>query len=722
MSKKTFLSAAVLFAAIFCPQSAFAQEQAREVQQEEQQDTITAAVVTAIENYRIDTQTGLEHLDKEKLTRGFALLSTPDVLKVIQALPGVASGTELMSGLFVHGGDGSDNLYLLDGVPLYQVSHLAGLFSSFNTDVVDRVDFYKSGFPGRYGGRLSSVVDVRTQDGNYQEFHGNFAIGLIDGRLHFEGPIVQDKLSYNIAVRRSWLDAISAPALAIRNIGRQDKMYAGYSFMDANASLSWKVNSRNKMTARFYWGDDALRYKKTDRDSVVTATEELEYDTKYGDDAAAVRVRWGNILGSLTWYGVISENMSYNLTAYYSRNMSTVSFSTSDWSWDEEFGEMNASTKETNHSLTEDAGIKADFSYRPHRSHHLRFGAKCNMLVFNPENTREYINSSGTLQSHTPTRRKAAETALYIEDEMTLLPWFSANIGLRYAPAFVRGKVWHSIEPRAALKFRCCDAVDIKASYTEMSQFIHRLSTTYLDIPGSCFMPSTKDIAPMHSRQFAAGIYSRLPYSMELNVEGFYKTMDNLLEYVGGNSFFPPLDSWETDFSKGRGRAYGMEFEFAYRTPATDVSLYYTLSWSQRRFDAMYFDWYPDRNDNRHKITIQASHKFSEKFELYAAWNYHTGSYFTVPTHTYFGDRFMEFYDKPNNVRIPDYHRLDVGMNFHKKTKRGNLSTWNLSFYNLYCRMNAINAYIDKREDGSYYGRAEGLVPIIPSFSYTLEF
>lgn len=221
---------------------------------------------------------------------------------------------------------------------------------------------------------------------------------------------------------------------------------------------------------------------------------------------------------------------------------------------------------------------------------------------------------------------------MYAEDEMALTGWLKVNAGIRYAPMFVRGKVWHHVEPRVAVRFRCSDRVAIKASYTEMSQFAHNVATTYLDLPTNCWMPSTEKIAPMHSRQAAVGVYTELPYGLVLDVEGYYKTMEHLLEYVGGSSLFPSLDRWETDFSEGSGRACGMELKFGYRTPATDVFLYYTLSWSQRHFAALYHSWYPDRNDNRHKITVVANHKFSEKFDVYAAWHYHTGSHMSVAT------------------------------------------------------------------------------------------
>ena len=218
--------------------------------------------------------------------------------------------------------------------------------------------------------------------------------------------------------------------------------------------------------------------------------------------------------------------------------------------------------------------------------------------------------------------------------------------------------------------------------------------------------------------------------------------MDNLREYIGGNALFPPLNRWESSFAKGTGRSYGGEFEFAWRKPKFDLTAAYTLSWNERYFESIYRDWYPDRNDHRHKLTISGTYKFGKRFEMYAAWHYHSGSRFTVASHVsseqfdpsedpgygviYFGPndgfRHEYYYSSPNNVKMPAYHRLDAGFNFKKTTKRGNESIWNLSVYNAYCRMNPIWASVDYNGQGKFVGKSFGMIPIIPSFSYTLRF
>ena len=244
---------------------------------EEQHDTINESVITAlIDPKRNSTQTGLKRIDSKDLNSGFALFSTPDVIKTLQMQPGVSSGTELLSGFYVHGGDGSDNLFLLDGVPIYQVSHLLGLFSSFNTDVISSLDFYKSGFPARFGSKLSSVVDVTTKDGDFNEYHGLFGIGLIDGRLQMEGPLWKGKTSFNVGMRRTWTETLTLPIFAFVNkFNKPDKVGARYAFTDLNAKITHKFSETNKLSANFYTGRDVFRFKS---DNFMSYNEE---DARY---------------------------------------------------------------------------------------------------------------------------------------------------------------------------------------------------------------------------------------------------------------------------------------------------------------------------------------------------------------------------------------------------------------------------------------------------------
>ena len=716
-----------------------------------QMDTITAAKITGVIDRNINfTQTGLTKIDGAAFRRGFAVLSSPDVLKTLQALPGVASGTEMLSNLYVHGGDGSDNLFLLDGVPLYQICHLGGIFSAFNTDVIDNLDFYKSGFPARYGGRTSSVVDITTRDGDFEEYKGLFSIGLLDGRIQFEGPIIKDKTSFNIAIRRSWADAIMYPICQIRDnkrsYGRNNMTNSnllGYSFTDFNTSVTHKFSEDDRISAHFYIGNDG--FKNTDHVSSASDVALMSSQTE-------TDMSWGNILVSLNWQKEFSSRWSMRVVSYWSASRSRVDYDDVYDYWGNPVDEQGASAgTEKNsvmlsHSVLDDNGLTADFDWKPSTSHHVRLGGSFIHHSFRPDygyGESYYVSDKPIYDVflRDSVRANGHEASIYVEDEMSLTRWLRANMGLRNTVYSSDGNVWNSLEPRLALKVQLAPNVSVKTSYAEMSQFAHQVATTYLDLPTNCWLPSGQLVSPMRSRQVAAGIYSKFPHNLHLNIEGWYKTMDNLVEYNGMNSLFVRLDEWEQSFKVGRGRSYGLEVDGGYETPSLSLNAFYTLSWNERFFEDFWQDWYPDRNDNRHKLTFQANWRINGKYELYSAWNYHSGNRMTVPTQVlpqvYTNDVWLIdneqtipiskwLYEEPNNLKLPDYHRLDIGMNIHRKTRHGREAVWNISVYNVYCRINPIYATFSydstKPEEVKLEGVSHGFIPIIPTFSYTLRF
>lgn len=691
---------------------------------EEQRDTLDESVVTArVDPRRNSTQTGLKRIDSRDLNSGFALFSTPDLIKTLQMQPGVSSGTELLSGFYVHGGDGSDNLFLLDGVPIYQVSHLVGLFSSFNTDVVESLDFYKSGFPARYGSKMSSVVDVTTHDGDFHDYHGTFALGLIDGRFQLEGPLWKGKTSFNVGLRRTWMETVTVPIFAMMNrTNKPDRQNARYAFSDLNARVTHKFSETNRLSANFYVGRDVVRYLSSN------VSEAYDEYNNYIKEQSNVNISfgWGNILGSLNWSNDISDRLSMRNIVYYSGSNSSLEFS---------FEEVDADNNmikngEYNTSDVHNIGIKSDWFHDLTPKQKLRYGGTFQYHIYAPDATDKtdifYDGISLTIPAYADSLEYGTiEASLYAEDEIAVTDRFSLNAGLRYTLYSASGKTWHSLEPRLAMKYTLNDRLTAKASYTEMSQPTHLISSVYIDLPTNSWLPSTSEIRPSRSREVAGGLYSELGHHLHLNVEGWYKHMYNLLEYAGSYNVFPPLTGWESSYRTGMGRSWGAELDFGFDNGRTEANIYYTLSWSQRKFDDFYHSWYQDRNDNRHKLTLMARHKFGKRFELYGAWNYHSGGRVTIATHE-MGPEGTEIYTVPNNVKLPDYHRLDLGFNFKKNTKRGNLSIWNLSVYNAYCRANPITAFVEGKyldqQVVSYYGMGVGIIPIIPTFSYTLKF
>ena len=708
-------------------------------------DSLPAASITGhIDRDMNYTQTGLTKLDGAAFQRAFSALSTPDVIKTLQSLPGVASGAELLSNLYVHGGDGSDNLYLLDGVPLYQICHLGGIFSAFNTDAIETLDFYKSGFPARFGGRTSSVVDITTREGDLHDYHGTFSLGLLESRFQIDGPIVPEKTSFNFAIRRTWADAVLYPVFWYTNLRKKEndpETWSNYSFTDLNARLTHVFADKSRLSAGVYVGRDRFKFSVWD---------EWEYGLASARDTSRVLLSWGNVLASVDWKKAFDNGMHLHLIAYGSDTRSLERYE--ELSFGSHVG--GEQEKIDGHGLLDDLGLTAHLDWTPTPTHHVRFGSGAIRHAYRPhfayERNWEVMDSDSL-------RRAACEVSVYAEDEMRLAPWLTANAGLRNTVYFSEGRTWNSLEPRLALKMQCTPALSLKASYAAMSQFSHKVATTYLDLPTDCWLPSSAEVPPMRSRQFAGGVYARLPHDMHLNVEGWWKKMDNLIEYSGMNTLFPRLTDWERYFRTGEGRSYGLEADFGYETPALTVNAFYTLSWNERYFRDIWPDWYRDRNDNRHKLTLQANWRVNEKWELYAAWNYHSGNRMSLATlyaqgiwiqdenrlrrlvdggDIVFNTSERWVYEAPNNVKLPDYHRLDFGFNRHRKTRRGNESIWNFSLYNVYCRLNPLYALVRRQGeaantgDDSYLIREKiafsvkgyGIVPLIPTFSYTLKF
>ncbi len=709
--------------------------------------------ITDWKNRKIpSTQTGFKQISGTQLRNSFAVLSQPDVIKNIQLLPGISSGTELLSGLYVHGGDGRDNLFLMDGVEIYSVSHLAGLFSSFNVDAIDHLDFYKSGFPAQYGGKLSSVIDVTTKEGNLYEHHGVFSIGLLNGSIQVDGPIVKGRTTYNFSLRRSWLEPFVEPILAIRNhrdVAHKKNFH--YALSDINMSVTHRFNDHNKLSFNFYAGQDFGKYSLTDKTVEYWNGKQI-----LGENKDNFGLKWGNLLASLNWKYIFNDDLGMNAIAYYTQSSTQVTLDKGTWSFDKKKADpkvIEYFQNEKNKSKIQDTGFKSDFLWEPDRGNRLRFGTDLKMHFYHASQDLLYRQEQSNILEEKPFRKDTfyqdqsqshytgSELNFYAEDEISYLDWLKTNIGARYIVFLVPGKTYQRVEPRAAVELNFSPSVSFKSSYTEMSQFTHKMSTHTIELPTFSFLPSNEKISPMHSRQIAGGVYTKLPCHFTFNVEGFYKTMDHLMEYKGNRAYSPTVTDWQFDFSEGKGRAYGMEAELSWKGPKTDASVYYTLSWNERFFEELYHSWFPDSHDNRHKLTLLFSHRFSEHFDMNVSWHYHTGDritksdQFTLEKNPGVSSDYSVvvgslpptivhglYNTTPNNFQLPDYHRMDIGFNWRKMTEKGKESIWNVSIYNAYCHVNAIYADVEWNNDSEIKAYRHGLIPIIPMFSWTLKF
>ena len=664
---------------------------------------------------------GRLYSSKEGIEMIPAILGEQDILKYLATTPGIITTNALDPGIYVRGSNSCENGFLTHDMEIASPDHLTGILSTFDPFILNNSTVYKSGFPARYSGRLSSVVDVRTKEGSMKEFHGTFSLGLLDGRVQFEGPIIKDKTSFNIAIRRSWADLFTAPVFFLLNRSNpDDKKNVRYAFYDINGKITHHFSDNNKLSLSVYSGNDLLKAK---------AQQVFDKGEHYDSDFKA---KWGNLTTALTWNCQITPKLSGSFTGAYSRNISMYDYVEVSRFFSD--GEQTSMTgmERSNRSTIDDMGYRMEFDYRPGTNHHIRFGSNYLHHIYHPQSTASRNQTDrDTLSAESASSYKGNEVAFYAEDEMRLSSRTKLNAGLHYTLYQTDGKMYHSLEPRLAMSYQCSEKATMKVSYTEMSQFAHQLSNTYLNLPTDSWVPSTRKVRPMRSRQVAAGIYTELPWHISLNVEGYYRTTSQLLEYDGGNSLMLPAENWDNLVKTGKGKSYGVELSLAYKDRYNVIEAGYTLSWSLQKFTDFYPGWYSSKFDNRHKLNIAYRHKFNDRIDAYAAWVYRSGDRATVPNQYVNGPSFPGIpdsgepelvYEKPNNITLPAYHRLDLGVNFRRTTKRGFERIWNVSIYNAYCRMNAFYTRIERLPDGGFRGKGFGIFPIIPSFSYTLKF
>ncbi|MDR2680308.1 MAG: TonB-dependent receptor [Tannerella sp.] len=700
-------------------------------------------VTTSKINLLTSPQMGALTINREKIKNIPAVFGEADIIKALQTQPGVSAGTEGLAGMYVRGGNEDENLFMLDGIPLYRVTHLGGLFSAFNVESVDDVVFYKSSFPAQYGGRLSSVLDVRTKSGNAEDYHGSVMLGLTSGNLNIEGPIVKGKTSFNFSARRSWLDALSVPALAIKNRKDKDagkKITGRYAFTDMNAKINHSFNERSRACINFYYGNDYFKIgeKYFSEEGMFFVNENITH------------LNWGNVMVSAGWSYAFSDKMKMEVTPSFTHYASALRRNVFDSS-----GEKNDSdyeerrSEKTTENGIDDTGARIHFDYRPAPEHHINFGGNYIHHRFLPELNRIYttFNTSDTELSQNSESLSAHETAFYVEDDWSLSPVFRLNAGLRFSVFNVQAKTRQALEPRASVRVLLSEKISLKSSYSRMNQYVQQISDSYVSLPTDFWMPVNRHFKPLVSDQASAGIYYEHPKGYFFSVEGYYKWMNHLLEYREGYSFMPVSTGWDEKLTSGRGRSYGVEWMAQKESGKINGMVSYGLMWSDRQFDEInQGKRFPAKYDNRHKINVVINYKPNRKVEFNGSWTYVTGNRITLSLEDYqdlpsagFGSALapsnpyqdpwgISYYETRNNVRLPAYHRLDAGINLYCPKANGRMGIWNISVYNAYCRLNPIVIQKHTLYDGhperkvSPQFRTIGIFPIIPSISYTYKF
>lgn len=626
-----------------------------------------------------------------------------DIIRAIQLLPGVQSGTEGTTGFYVRGGSPDQNLILLDGVPVYNASHLFGFFSVFNSDAIKNVTLTKGGFPARYGGRLSSVLDINMKEGNMKEFHGAGSIGLISSKLTLEGPIIKDKTSFMISGRRTYHDLLIRPLL-------EKGFQVGYYFGDLNVKLNHKISDKDRLYLSYYGGTD----KFYSNEEYVYGSETYKSNSHF---------MWGNRTGSLRWNHLFSDKLFSNFQATYTKYRYAVGH--------EYYDGVEYSFYEYS-SLIQDYGLKSDFEYNLSSGHTLRFGASYTRHQFEPgaiqmkyEYDQEKLDSLARLSNYI----QSDDIYFYVEDSWTLNNRWKANIGLHYSAYFVNNSFYNSIQPRISTRYLISDSWSVKTSYAAMSQYIHLLSNTGIGLPTDLWVSATDAVKPQQSQQVALGTVKNFKANTyEFSGEIYYKWMDDLIAYKPGASFLSNSDWQDNVETGGKGWAYGLELLMRKNKGKTTGWVGYTLSWTNRQFENLNEGKvYPYKYDRRHDISVVVNHQFNSKIDIGVSWVYNTGNAFTAPEAFYYAPNFIGYhseifrYTSRNELRLPAYHRLDVGINFHKQKKWGE-RIWNISFYNAYNRRNPMFIYSNYYHGAGTKFFQASLFPIIPSFSYIFKF
>lgn len=689
---------------------------------------IGAVVVEA--SRQQETQMSTVSVTSDEIAKMPRFMGEPDVLKTLALMPGVKSSNDNTGGMYVRGGGPDQNLILLDGATIYNSAHAFDLFSTFNNSAIKHVDLIKGGFPARYGGRLSSVIDARMREGNMQRFTGEIGAGYLLSKFTFEGPLIKNKASFLVSGRRTMLDGLTKFAEVV---SREDSFQQTQTitFQDYNGKVNYILSDKDRFYLSFYNSGDLFRVTEDviTKNSGATNTEHFDVD-----------LHWSNSLLSGRWNHVFGPKLFANTTATYSKfNIGVNVLEESTVTHDGE--DVSSGYENKFSSLIRDYGVRTQFDYFPSPKHKVKFGVNGIYHQFEPGFTS--VKISGTLvddELDTVLGKQAlssVEWSVFAEDEIELGSRTMVNVGLHQSMLHVNNISYPSIQPRFAINYQVKSNLSFSGSYAEMAQFIHLLSNNTLGIPLDLWVPATKDAPPMRSRQIAAGVKWTLAKGMfEMTTETYYKSMTNLIAYREGVSITSAKERWEDKIvTNGIGDAYGIEWFFQKRKGKTTGWLGYTLSWSNRTFDDVNNGkTYPHKYDRRHDASVVIAHQLTERISLSGSWVFASGNAVTFP-HTVSSPmptlphlqgqqmpgRPVYVSEGRNAVRLPNYHRLDLGVNFEKVRRRG-VRTWNLSVYNAYVRKNPFFVFPAQQADGTRYLRQISAFWIVPSISYIFKF
>lgn len=636
------------------------------------------------------------------------ILGEKDILKTIQLLPGVTPAGEGNAGFFVRGGAVDQNLILLDEAPVYNPSHLLGFFSTFNSDAIKDITLYKGGFPAEYGGRLSSVVDIKMNEGNSKEYHISGGIGIIASRLAIEGPIVKNRGSFMIAARRTYADVFLRllPRHGVDSTASRSTLY----FYDLNAKANYQVSEKDWIYFSCYLGRDNFNL------------------------GGSLGLNWGNITATTRWNHIINDKLFSNTSLIFNQ-----------YSYKFNVAVGNLTMRVI--SEIKDWNLKEDLHYYLNSNNTIKFGFNSIYHTFVPSK----VDSSAFFRVRSMDNRYAIENAVYISDEQTISKHLKATYGLRYSlfssigpgtiytynqvsdvvdsSTYAKGKIFNTyggLEPRILLNYILNDSVSLKASYARTRQYIHLLSNTTSTTPFDLWVPSNINIRPEIADQYTIGYFRNFSNNMyETSVEVYYKTMKNQIDYRNGANLILN-NKVEAQLVFGKGWGYGAEFLIRKKYGKLTGWISYTLSKTKRLFpDINNGNVFLAKQDRPNNLAVVAMYELNRKLTFSATWIFISGNVVTFPSGRYVVDgNIVPYYTERNGYRMPDYHRLDIGLTWQRKKSARFESNWNFSVYNAYGRSNAyaINFQQDPNDHTKMQAVQLSLFRFVPAITYNFKF
>ena len=642
------------------------------------------------------------------------LLGEVDVIKSIQLMPGVQGGGDA-AGLYVRGGGTDQNLTLVDGVPIYNFNHIFGFFSVFQADIIDNVSLIKGGFPARFGGRLSSVIDMNLKNGRNDEFGGTATIGLLTSNVLLEGPFNKGKSTFLFSGRRTYIDLLSKP---FRN-SDPDQPQQDFFFQDGSLKLTHRFSDSDDISLFFYGSNDNLQSNYTEQPSRDI--------TEFYD----AHLRWGNELAGFTWNRYFNRNFNTKVTlgssAYRLRldqeiqieNEDTGQREESQWRYD---------------AGVRDLSVRTDFQWQVQEDYTIRWGSSLTQHIFNPgEFTLRSDDFGDAFTGASPVNTK--ELSLFFENEIKLLDRLNGNLGVHYASLLTAENRYASIQPRVAVNYKVNVNTNIQLTYAEMAQFMHLLTNGGGELPTNFWIPVTQQIRPQTATQWSLGTSGTL-WGFDLNLEFYYKDIEGIAGFRDGAPYLNTNDDWADKIIQGAGYSYGSELLIQRKVGELTGWLGYTWSKTRRKFNELNGGkFFPFRFDRTHDISLVLQHPIDKHVSASATWVYGTGNAITLaqtrylrfsPTsadwaETDFINDGLEDFSERNSFRMRAYHRLDLGMSI-KREKKGRIRVWSFGFYNFYNRKNPffITAQTDPGGDRSW--EKQSLFPLLPYVNYKFHF